>query len=544
VAIADLGTGLNNSFTNNGTLALPAVTGATTLDSTGQYLPLGNPNNAMALGGPLQGHLIGVGASTFTNSGTIDLQSNPAAGDVLVITGARQAGVAGPGTFISNGGTLRLDTVLNEGGAATRSDTLVVDGTLVGPGGATRMAIRNAGGAGALTVGDGILVVQVLDPTRSAAGAFALGQPVTAGAFDYFLFRGGLSAGSQGNWYLRNTIVPGPEPAPGEVLPTPVAGDAIPLFRPEVAVQSVLPTVAHELITLGLGTFNERQGDQLLLGSGTKIGAWGRVFGQHKREQFAQGARPDFDGTFSGFQAGSDLWRLESNNGHSDHLGFFVTQSRASGAVHGSVGGFKGASAGHVDLDVSSYGGYWTHLGPSNWYIDAVVQGSHLFARTSSIRGNYTNVTGYGLAASIEAGYPILLAPWLTFEPQIQGIWQRVSFGNTLDQVSTITFDSSDVFTARAGALLRGTFGSAEALWQPYLKGNVWWGTNGFDTVTFGADPIQTGRQGGTAVEGGGGVTGKLTRYVSVYGDASYLTAVSGESRDAIKGNVGLRVTW
>jgi autotransporter family porin len=155
------------------------VAGATTLDSTGQYLPLGNPNNAMALGG-LQGHLIGV--STFTNSGTIDLQSNPAAGDVLVITGARQAGVAGPGTFMSNGGTLKLDTVLNQGGAATRSDTLVVDGTLVGAG-ATNMAIRNAGGTGALTVGDGILVVQVLDPARSAAGAFSLAHPLTAGAF-------------------------------------------------------------------------------------------------------------------------------------------------------------------------------------------------------------------------------------------------------------------------------------------------------------------------------------------------------------------------
>ena len=133
VAIADLGDGPNNSFTNNGTLRLPAVTGATTLDSTGQYLPLGNPNNAMALGGPLQGHLIGV--STFTNSGIIDLQSNSVAGDVLVITGAGQASAdGGPGTFISNGGTLRLDTVLNQGGAATRSDTLVVDGTSVGAG--------------------------------------------------------------------------------------------------------------------------------------------------------------------------------------------------------------------------------------------------------------------------------------------------------------------------------------------------------------------------------------------------------------------------
>src|SRR5262245_22388981 len=88
VAIADLGDGPNNSFTNNGTLRLPAVTGATFLDNTGQYLPLGNLNHAMAPNGPLQGHLIGV--TTFTNSGIIDLQSNPAAGDVLVLTGSRQ----------------------------------------------------------------------------------------------------------------------------------------------------------------------------------------------------------------------------------------------------------------------------------------------------------------------------------------------------------------------------------------------------------------------------------------------------------------------
>ena len=562
VAIADLGAGLNNSFTNNGTLALPTVTGAKTLDSTGQYLPLDNTNNAMALGGPLQGHLIGV--TTFTNSGIIDLQSNPVAGDVLVITGGRTAGVAGPGTFASNGGTLKLDTVLNEGGAATHSDTLVVDGTSVGPGGATRMAIRNAGGGGALTVGDGILVVQVLDQNRSAADAFSLAHPVSAGAFDYFLFKGGASPGSIGNWYLRNEVIAPPiqppitppttpttpptvpTPGPGEPpLPEAVPGaPPIPLYRPEVAVQSVLPTVAHELMTLGLGTFNERQGDQLLISGSTSVGAWGRVFGQHKSEQFAQGAQPDFDGTLAGFQAGSDLWLSESGNGHRDHIGFYVTKARATGSVSGLVDGFAGTPAGHVDLDATSFGGYWTHLGPSNWYIDTVVQGSYLLASTGSINGNGTNVPGVGFAASIEAGYPIVLEPWLTFEPQIQAIGQRVSFNSTFDQVSTVSFGRSDVFTARAGGLLRGTFGSAGAVWQPYLKGNVWWGSHGSDTVTFGIDPVQTGRQGGTAVEGGGGITGKLTQYVSVYGDASYLTAVSGGTRNAVKGNVGLRVSW
>jgi type V secretory pathway adhesin AidA len=575
VAIADLGNGPNNSFTNNGTLRLPAVTGATTLVNTGQYLPLGNPNNAMALGGPLQGHLIGV--TTFTNSGTIDLWSNPVAGDVLVITGERLAGVAGPGnfpgTFISNGGTLRLDTVLNEGGAATRSDTLVVDGTSVGPGGATGMAIRNAGGTGALTVGDGILVVQALNPARSAAGAFSLnGGSITAGAFDYVLFKGGGSPGSQGNWYLRSTLVapstpdtPTPEPAPGSPpLPTPVPGAApIPLFQPGVAVMSVVPSVARTLGLLTLGTFNERQGDQLLVRGGcsretqnrswkadksitgdencfTRFGVWGRVFGQNTREHFAQGARPDFDGTFAGFQAGADLLRFESINGHSDHVGFYVAQARASGSVHGLVDGFEGALAGHLDLDATSYGGYWTHLGPSNWYIDAVVQGTHFDGTPTSIRGISTTAKGDAFAGSIEAGYPITLAPWLRFEPQVQGIWQRVWLNDALvPSIATISFDRADVFTGRAGALLRGTFGSTGGVWQPYLKGNVWWGSNGFDTVAFNSFGIPTGRNGGTTLEGGGGVTGKLTRYVSVYGDASYLTGVSGESRDAIKGLLG-----
>ena len=62
--------------------------------------------------------------------------------------------------------------------------------------------------------------------------------------------------------------------------------------------------------------------------------------------------------------------------------------------------------------------------------------------------------------------------------------------------------------------------------------------------MTFDGVGIQTGRNGGTTLEGGGGVTGKLTRNISIYGDASYLTQVSGESRITLKGNVGARVTW
>jgi hypothetical protein len=40
-------------------------------------------------------------------------------------------------------------------------------------------------------------------------------------------------------------------------------------------------------------------------------------------------------------------------------------------------------------------------------------------------------------------------------EPQVQGIWQRVSLDNTLDQISTINFDRADVFTGRGRAAAR-----------------------------------------------------------------------------------------
>ena len=550
VAFADLGDGPDNSFTNNGTLALPVVTGATALDSAGQYLPLGNSRNAMAPGGPLQGHLIGV--TRFSNSGTIDLQNNPVAGDVLVITGARQAGLPGTGTFVSNGGTLKLDTVLNAGGAATHSDTLVVDGTAFVTA-ATSIEIRNAGGAGDLTVGDGILVAEVLDPARSTAGVFALsGGVITAGAFDYHLFKGGVARETQGNWYLRSSQVEVPIEPPIEppIQPPieppiePPVEPGTPFYQPGVAVMSVVPSLARTLTLVTLGTFNERQGSQQLLGGEMQTAAWGRVLLEQRREHFAQGAEPDFDGDITGLQMGATPWQLESNNGRSDHIGFYGAFVNASGSVHGLVDGVEGA-AGHADLEATSIGGYWTRLGPSNWYIDAVAQGTHFSGKPNSVRGNSAKVTGNAFTGSIEAGYPITLTASLTLEPQIQGVWQHVQLDETeVPSIATITFDHANVYTGRVGARLLGIFGSSDAEWQPYLKGNLWWGSNGTDTVTFNDFSVETGRNGHAALEGGAGITGNVARNVSIYGDVSYLESLSGESRSALKGNVSVRVTW
>jgi outer membrane autotransporter protein len=80
-----------------------------------------------------------------------------------------------------------------------------------------------------------------------------------------------------------------------------------------------------------------------------------------------------------------------------------------------------------------------------------------------------------------------------------------------------------------------------ETVWTPYLKSDVWWRTADADDVAFGTNVLLA--YTGPAVEVGAGVSGRITPFVSVYGEASYRTAVN-DSLTIYKGNIGLRVTW
>ena len=121
------------------------------------------------------------------NSGLIDLTENNQAGDVLVISGGSTAGTYGGAQYISNGGTLALDTVLNEGGVNSLSDILVLDDAVTGTS-ATKLAINHVSGEGALTQGNGIKLVEVLGTSDS--DAFTLNAPVKAGRYEYVLNQG------------------------------------------------------------------------------------------------------------------------------------------------------------------------------------------------------------------------------------------------------------------------------------------------------------------------------------------------------------------
>ncbi|RWO74898.1 MAG: autotransporter outer membrane beta-barrel domain-containing protein [Mesorhizobium sp.] len=165
-----------------------------------------------------------------TNAGRIDLTNGTTgATDSLTISG----------NYVGLGGLLLIQTELGDDSSA--SDKLVLSsGTASG---STGISVVNLGGAGAATTQDGIMVVQAINGATSGATTFALDAPVAAGAFEYYLFKGGVSAGSEENWYLRSTLnTPArPAAAPPALEPTAPPEPEPPAAEPPPPPPSELP---------------------------------------------------------------------------------------------------------------------------------------------------------------------------------------------------------------------------------------------------------------------------------------------------------------
>jgi outer membrane autotransporter protein len=501
--------------------------------------------------------------ATLNNAGTLDLTSaNTRTNDTLTVQG----------NYAGNGGKLLLQSVLGDDSSA--SDKLVVNnGALTGN---TLITVTNLGGVGGLTQQNGIQLVEAQGTAVSSDGAFALnGGLISAGAFDYRLFKGGVTAGTENSWYLRSavvapqvTTVPNPDPAlPPIVVPVvavPVAAlapegnpelpplpaavpgaEPIALYRPEVPNWSVLPPAAAQLTLMALGTFHDRQGDQRLLNETGAFGAgWGRVYGKNLDQTWAGTVSPRFDGSISGFQVGNDLYSSQWSGGQTQRTGFFVGHTRMKGNVDGFNEGFEGKRAGKIDLEGDSYGLYWTLTDPKGWYIDTVLMGTRLDGDNHSERGLKIDNRGHALTVSAEAGYPIAVAGNWVVEPQAQVIHQKISLDSQDDGVSRVSFDSDGAWTGRLGARLKGRYDVGGRPLEPYLRANLWHTFSGSDTVTFDDVDEVTTEQKSSSADVGLGVVLSLASTVSVYAGADYSSNIDSQDLRGLSGNVGLRVSW
>ena len=512
-----------------------------------------SPNSAVtvASGGTLDLNGFSQTVSSVTNAGLVNMGTGTAPGTVLTTT-----------SYTGTGGTIAINTFL--GGDGSPSDKLVINGGTAT--GMTDLMIRNTTGPGAETVGNGIQVVSATNGGTTAPSAFMLAGEARAGAFDYDLFRGGIGGSSPNDWFLRSTFIrPGPGPSPEPPIPpfppapppTPLPPGTWPIIGPELATYGVVQPIARQIGLETMGTLHERIGDTLTLantgGEGAGLGRsdWERFFGQGIDNRYEAFADPRTSGWTGGFQGGVDLWRGTFLPGHRDAAGIYLAFANSNITVDGLVTnaaatGYVQSRTGTLGLSGYSAGGYWTHYGPSGWYLDAVLQGTYYNGNAVTQFASLP-INGSGFISSLEGGYPIPLplGPRFVLEPQAQIIWQQVSFNQANDGLGPVALGTTSGSTGRVG--VRGMWtiiGENGQVWQPYARANLWrdWGAEA--TTTFGIDQVPLLEQA-TRLEFASGVTAKLGGGLSLFGQAGYQFALdSAFIRNGIQGDIGLRYVW
>jgi fibronectin-binding autotransporter adhesin len=170
----------------------------------------------LAINGSVCGAMTVLAGGTLQGTGTVCDTSNAG----IVAPGNSIGTLTVAGNYTGNGGTLQIESVL--GGDASPTDRLVVTGNTAG---STNVRVINLGGGGAQTV-EG---VKIIDVGGASNGAFSLlgdyviqgQQAVVGGAYAYTLQKNGVSTPTDGDWYLRSSLINPPPAAPAGPLYQP-----------------------------------------------------------------------------------------------------------------------------------------------------------------------------------------------------------------------------------------------------------------------------------------------------------------------------------
>jgi outer membrane autotransporter protein len=594
-------------ISGNGTVNVLA--GTTTLNATNSYGGRTNVTAGTLRAGGLN-TISSNSAMTVASGGTLDLNGFSQTLPSIINAGLVNMGIGtAPGALLTTasyagaGGTIAMNTFLGADGSL--SDRLIINGGSAT--GNSLLRITNAGGSGAQTISNGIAVVQAINGGTTASGAFRLADTISVGAFDYFLFRGGLGGTNPDDWFLRSSFVVPPSPGtqpptepppvpivpivpivptlPTDPPPEPLPPGVYPIIGPRISTYGVVQPIARQLGMTALGTLHERTGDTALVAnSRTQCpvdgeprdgiprnaparaatdcpnanwgpSAWGRVLGQQIDNRYRAFADPRASGQLLGLQSGIDLWRGEGMPGHRSAAGIYFAYTNANVDVNGRVTneaatGYVLRKTGGLNLDGWSGGAYWTHYGPGAWYVDAVAQATH-YQGAASTRITALETTGFGFVSSLEAGHPLLLpmfGPGFVLEPQAQIVWQHVSFDDTSDRFGEIALGSTSGASGRIGLRGRWTVVTDSGqVWQPYVRANLWhdWGARA--TVTYSGIHQVPLLQEANRLQLGGGVSVTMNANVTLHANVDYQLSVGdtdGSRRDGVRGAAGVRFAW
>ena len=481
--------------------------------------------------------------------------------------------------YVGVNGRLALNTYLGTDGAP--SDILVIDGGTTT--GSTSLIVRNTIGPGALTLANGILVVDTINGATSESTAFTLlgdyitdtgEQAVVGGAFAYTLNFGGVGADvDDNNWYLRSRLIPTPDPDPGP-----------PLYQPGVPIYEVYP---QNLLALnGVPTMQQRVGNrywrepepepaeifckdptrnfrctvtpeqanyyadgQAARATIEDNGIWGRLEGMHGSiEPDVTTSGTDYDTNSWKLQAGIDRLLHEADDGSKLIGGITLHYGQAFTDVSSIYGN------GGIDTTGIGFGGTLTWLDQNGFYVDGQAAvtwfDSDLSSDTLGI-GLADGNNGFGYALSIETGKKIDLNESWTITPQAQLIYSHVDFDTFTDP-----FDAS--VSLDKGESLRGRLGISadrDETWKDddgkVRRGHLYGIANLYCEFLDASQVDVSGTKFETRPErlwGGIGAGGSYNwdddKY-SVYGEVSLNSSLQNFADSyTVGGTIGFRVKW
>lgn len=439
---------------------------------------------------------------------------------------------------LSGNGSLNFNTQLGSDNSPT--DLLHVQGNASGQFG---VLVRNVGGSGALTTGDGIRLVQVDGADTSS---LKLLRKVSAGAYDYYLYKGG--SGSSKDWYLRTYLepvpppepVPDPDPAPEPTpqptpTPTPIPKPVI-AYRTDVVGYIAAPFLNRQYGFSSMGSYHERTGDSV---KRAQDGTWARIGGAHDNYDIG---RFSFDSDIRYIQIGKDLYQDETPRGNNVHAGIMISlgdqKTNSSDSARGLVG--ESTDTGDVSTDAYGIGGYYTVKTDSGAYLDFVGQVTDYHTEFQS--ETQAKQDGYGVALSAEGGIPLAITQSWRLEPQTQVIYQYLHMKGFNDGIASVEKTTDNSVQARAGVRLSHLPQVDQPNITPYLNLDAVSTFSDAPAVTIASTRISPDFTQSTW-KAGGGITATLSKNAALYASANYLRGFDGK-QEGYQGNIGINVSF
>ncbi|CQJ04052.1 autotransporter outer membrane beta-barrel domain-containing protein [Yersinia frederiksenii] len=416
------------------------------------------------------------------------------------------------GNYTGDNGTVVFNTIL--AGDASITDRLVITGNTAGQ---SFVTVNNIGGNGART-SEGI---KIIDVGGDSAGQFTLNGRAVAGAYEYFLYQGGVSSPADGDWYLRTQ-----------------ADDR----RPEPASYTANLAAANSMFVSSLA---DRAGETLytdiFTGEEKSTSLWLRNEGSHNRSRDDSGELKTQDNRYV-MQLGGDvaqwsrntqdLWRVGVMAGYANSS----SSSVAQGTGYRSTGSANGYSLGVY--------GTWFEQGreATGVYVDSWLQYSWFNNEVSGEGLTTEKYDSKGFSASVESGYTFQVGQSehqnYFIQPKAQMVWMGVKADSHTETNGTVvTGEGNNNIQTRLGVkafispIPKEDKGSTPTF-KPYVEANWIHNTKDFGTTLDGMTVKQAGA--GNVAELKVGVEGQINNKLNLWGNVGQQVGNNGYSDSSI----------